>query len=77
MAELAGFPARARPRKGEHHLTPTRGAIAAPLALFVGVQHIRRFGYRHVRMFVRHALGALALGSPETRHGATALAQQR
>lgn len=44
---------------GEHAFVETRGAIGAPLALFLGTVKLGNFGYHEIRQFAARALKAL------------------
>lgn len=52
---------------GEHVFVETRGAIGAPLALFLGTVKLGRFGYHEIRQFAARALKALE-SRPGIRH---------
>jgi hypothetical protein len=50
--------------QGQHCFVPTRGALDAPLALFLGTVRLGDFGYHEIRQFAVRALKAL-----ESREG--------
>lgn len=62
-----------KPAPGEHRLVPTRGAIRAEQALFVGAPTLLHFGYPQIREFGRDVLRILARELPEVRHLALTL----
>ncbi|MFY0567665.1 hypothetical protein ACN28E_28090 [Archangium lansingense] len=52
---------------GSHAFVDTNGAIAAPLALFLGTVRLGHFGYHEIRQFADRALKALE-SRPGIRH---------
>src|SRR5690349_13484103 len=52
---------------GDHAFIETRGAIGAPLALFLGTVKLGKFGYHEIRQFAARALKALE-SRPDIRH---------
>ena len=58
--EAAGIPlSQLEASQGQHRFVETRGALAAPLALFVGTVRLGDFGYHEIRQFAVRALKAL------------------
>ncbi len=58
--ELAGVPtSQLEVAPGAHRLVETRGALTAPLALFLGTVRLGDFGYHEIRQFAVRALTAL------------------
>lgn len=56
------------PHIGEQQLVETRGGIAAPSALFVGVPSLDSFDYSEIRHFSETVLRTLAQKAPQTHH---------
>ncbi len=52
----------------EYTYLDTRGATAAPHALFVGVPALRNFDYRDIRQFTARVLTVLNREAPQTQH---------
>lgn len=69
--ETAGVPvSQLEVPQGQHRLVETRGALASPLALFVGTVRLGDFGYHEIRQFAVRALKALE-SRESLRHVAT------
>lgn len=56
------------PQPGAFRVLEAGGAIAATEVMFAGVDPLRHFGYRSIRMFARKALADLAGRDPAIRH---------
>jgi hypothetical protein len=54
------------PPLGDHLIVESRGVVAAPNILFLGVQPLGRFDYAEIRKFGRDVLIALAESLPQT-----------
>ncbi len=61
------------PKPGRCELVETGELIAAPALLFVGVESLRRFGYKEMRDFTQRALSALVQLAPDAREIALTL----
>jgi len=57
-----------RPADQEREFVQTQGAIAARQALFVGVPHIVKFGYREIRQLMQHTLDTVVGELPTIKH---------
>ena len=56
------------PHPSQHILLPSRGKIAAKVALFVGVPPLSQLGYGEIREFVNRAMQILARNMPSAKH---------
>ena len=57
-----------RMAKGSHIIVPTRGAIRAGSALFIGTAPLIDFTYASVRSLAHDVLGAITVDAPNTTH---------
>jgi hypothetical protein len=56
------------PAPGEHTLIVSRGAVAAPHVLFLGVVPLGEFDYREIRSFTTRALAIVSEELPQAQH---------
>ncbi len=69
LAAAGVAPEQLAVQPGEHRFLETRGALASPLALFVGTVRLGAFGYHEIRQFTLRALKALE-AQPHLKHAA-------